>query len=121
MFLVGQNMQALQTLANTPSLLMTFTDSRGIYDQVCLMNLVQSLRQSIPPAPAPENVSVGVFGHGPMPTPLYSGRGGTTSRMSGICGPASGSTTQLFTSNTGSDLWKSEGVDVIEMIHITIF
>ena len=92
-------MQALQTLANTPSLLITFADSRGIYDQVCQMNLVQTLRQSIPTAPAPENVSVGVFGHGPVPTPLYLGVGGTTSGMSGICGPALGSTMQLFTSN----------------------
>jgi hypothetical protein len=45
MFLVGQNVQALQTLAATPSLLSTFVDGNGLYDQVRLMNLVQTLSQ----------------------------------------------------------------------------
>jgi RNA recognition motif-containing protein len=45
MFLVGHNIQALQTLAATPSLLSTFVDSNGVYDQVRLTNLVQTLSQ----------------------------------------------------------------------------
>ena len=44
-FLVGQNLQALQTLANTPKLLGSFVDSNGMYDQVRLMSLVQTLSQ----------------------------------------------------------------------------
>jgi RNA recognition motif-containing protein len=47
-FLVGQNLQALQTLASTPKLLGSFVDSNGMYDQVRLMNLVQTLSQNSP-------------------------------------------------------------------------
>ena len=42
-FLAGQNLKALQTLAGTPKLLESFVDSNGMYDQVRLMNLVQTL------------------------------------------------------------------------------
>ena len=45
MFLVGQSTQALQTLASTPSLLNTYVDSNGMYDQARLINLVQTLSQ----------------------------------------------------------------------------
>uniref|UniRef100_A0A7S4AAD9 RRM domain-containing protein n=2 Tax=Pseudo-nitzschia australis TaxID=44445 RepID=A0A7S4AAD9_9STRA len=45
-FLVGQNLQALQTLAGTPELLRSFVGSNGMYDQVRLMNLVQTLSQN---------------------------------------------------------------------------
>jgi hypothetical protein len=45
-FLVGQNLQALQTLASTPKLLGSFVDNYGTYDQVRLMNLVQTLSQN---------------------------------------------------------------------------
>jgi hypothetical protein len=47
-FLAGQNLQALQTLAGTPKLLGSFVDSYGTYDQVRLMNLVQTLSQNSP-------------------------------------------------------------------------
>jgi RNA recognition motif-containing protein len=52
MFLIGQNVQALQTLASTPSLLSTFVDANGMYDQPRLMNLVQTLSQNIAPGPS---------------------------------------------------------------------
>ena len=47
-FLVGQNLQALQTLAGTPKLLGSFVDNNGMYDQARLMNLVQTLSQNSP-------------------------------------------------------------------------
>jgi hypothetical protein len=53
MFLVGANQQALQTLASTPSLLNTFVDGSGMYDQVRLMALVQTLSQSMAPTQMP--------------------------------------------------------------------
>jgi RNA recognition motif-containing protein len=43
MFLVGQDVQALHTLASSPGLLGTLVDSSGMYDQQRLMNLVQTL------------------------------------------------------------------------------
>lgn len=46
MFLVGQPVQALQTLASSPSLLSTLVDGNGMYDQSRLMNLVQTLSSS---------------------------------------------------------------------------
>lgn len=49
LFLVGQNVQALQTLAATPNLLSTFLDTNGMYDQVRLLNLVQTLTQNLSP------------------------------------------------------------------------
>lgn len=53
MFLVGSNQQALQTLASTPSLLNTFVDASGMYDQPRLMALVQTLSQSMAPTQHP--------------------------------------------------------------------
>jgi len=50
LFLVGSNVHALQTLAQTPSLLSTFVDANGQYDQPRLMSLVQALTQNLPPA-----------------------------------------------------------------------
>ncbi len=47
-FLAGQNLQALQTLASTPKLLGSFVDSNGMYNQMGLMNLVQTLSQNSP-------------------------------------------------------------------------
>lgn len=49
LFLVGQNIQALQTLAATPNLLNTFVDSNGMFDQVRLLTLVQTLTQNLTP------------------------------------------------------------------------
>lgn len=50
LFLVGSNVQALQTIASNPSLLNTFVDANGMYDQQNLMALVQTLGQSMPNA-----------------------------------------------------------------------
>lgn len=51
LFLVGSNVQALQTIASNPSLLNTFVDANGMYDQQNLMALVQTLGQSMPAVP----------------------------------------------------------------------
>lgn len=45
LFLVGQNVQALQAL--TPNLLSTFVDASGMYDQARLLTLVQALSQNL--------------------------------------------------------------------------
>ena len=45
LFLVGSNLQALQTLVDAPSLLTTFRDASGNYDQNGLLNLVSTLTQ----------------------------------------------------------------------------
>ena len=50
LFLTGQNVQALQTLASTPSLLQTFVDPSGTYDQTRLLQLVQTLSQNLAPS-----------------------------------------------------------------------
>jgi RNA recognition motif-containing protein len=78
LFLVGQDMQALQTLASSPSLLSTLVDQNGMYDQARLMTLVQTLSGSTAsPAPAPINAytqaqSQGMYGAGSMSaTPTY--------------------------------------------------
>jgi len=81
-FLAGQNIQALQTLAASPSLLNTFVDPNGNYDQPRLMNLVQTLTQNLPssqqnqPAPPrhhqmPNNPSFP--GNMPPPPPQFGG------------------------------------------------
>lgn len=54
MFLVGQSVQALQTLAGSPGLLSTLVDASGMYDQPRLMSLVHTLSAAptvSPPAP----------------------------------------------------------------------
>lgn len=92
MFLVGQNLQALQTLASTPSLLSTFVDSNGMYDHVRLMNLVQTLSQNSAAGPlqaAPvagfQQPSASVFDS------LSTGAYGPSSSGGGIYGPSSAS------------------------------
>jgi len=50
LFLTGQNVQALQTLSSSPSLLQTFLDSSGAYDQTRLLQLVQTLTQNLAPS-----------------------------------------------------------------------
>jgi len=52
-FLVGQNIQALQTLAASPGLLNSFVDAYGNYDQMKILNLVQTLTATIIGGPAP--------------------------------------------------------------------
>jgi RNA recognition motif-containing protein len=89
MFLVGHDVQALQTLAATPSLLSTFVDSNGMYDQVRLTSLVQTLSQgstasAAPPAPV-ATTSYPTSGFGSSPVATYGG-----GAADGIYGPASG-------------------------------
>lgn len=80
MFLVGSNVQALQTLAATPSLLSTFVDANGMYDQQRLISLVQTLSQNMPggsqpptPAsygtPSPYAPQAQTYGAPPAPSP----------------------------------------------------
>ncbi|KAL3918309.1 MAG: hypothetical protein SGILL_004301, partial [Bacillariaceae sp.] len=86
-FLAGQDMKALQTLASTPSLLNTFVDSNGMYDQVRLTSLVQTLSGSAP-APGqnpPTPASYPAAGFGTASSGTYGAGGG-----GGIYGPASG-------------------------------
>ena len=49
LFLVGSNVQALQTLASNPGLLASFKDANGVYRQPELINLVQTLTQNVMP------------------------------------------------------------------------
>ena len=49
LFLVGSNVQALQTLAANPGLLASFKDMNGVYKQPELINLVQTLSQNLAP------------------------------------------------------------------------
>ncbi|KAL7513378.1 hypothetical protein ACHAXN_010429 [Cyclotella atomus] len=49
MCLVGSNLQALQTLAAAPSLLTTFRDASGNFDQNGLINLVSTLTMQLAP------------------------------------------------------------------------
>ena len=65
LFLVGSNIQALQTLAAAPGLLDTFRDANGVYDQPRLMNLVQTLTQNIAPAQASQPQHIGYGGSNP--------------------------------------------------------
>jgi RNA recognition motif-containing protein len=69
LFLVGQNVQALQTLASSPGLLTNFVDASGAYDQARLMGLVQTLSVT----------------NGSQPTPSLSY--GTASTMYGAPAP----------------------------------
>jgi RNA recognition motif-containing protein len=92
MFLVGQNLQALQTLASTPSLLSTFVDSNGMYDHVRLMNLVQTLSQNSATGHQQQASTAGfqqpgASGFGAVSTGAY----GPASGGGGIYGPASAS------------------------------
>lgn len=94
MFLVGKNAQALQTLASTPSLLSTFVDSTGMYDQARLTSLVETLTQNIAPsqAPAPAYQT-------PSSTSLYGQQQSyNASGSGGTYGPAS--TNQYGQSNS---------------------
>lgn len=95
MFLVGQDIQALQTLAATPSLLSTFVDSNGNYDQARLTSLVHTLSQNSNPSPmaGPMGQMSGPsfqqsHGYGAAPPPAYTGVP-PPSASAGIYGPAS--------------------------------
>ena len=49
MFLVGSNLQALQTLQANPGLLASYQDANGVYNQQGLISLVQTLTQNVAP------------------------------------------------------------------------
>jgi RNA recognition motif-containing protein len=124
MFLVGQNVQALQTLASTPSLLSTFVDGNGMYDQARLTSLVHTLTQNITPsqqqAPSMSHLGNGggyqqpasapAYGSGGMQQqPFHSGGGG-----GGVYGPASshygqGQEGQKAYGGGGSGSWGQQG------------
>ena len=71
LFLVGQNVQALQTLASSPSLLGSLVDSTGAYDQARLLTLVQTLSSGSSQAPpAPVLPTNGLYG-APPSAPSY--------------------------------------------------
>jgi len=55
-FLVGQNTEALKTLAAAPGLLSAFKDMHGNYDQSKILNLVHTLTSTIPGAAPPASV-----------------------------------------------------------------
>eukprot|EP00980_Cylindrotheca_fusiformis_P004039 scaffold880_cov132-Cylindrotheca_fusiformis.AAC.35 len=95
MFLVGQNVQALQTLANIPGLLSTYVDGNGMYDQTRVTDLVQTLTQNIAPShqQPPPVAHNGTSGYQPpIPASTY-GSGGMSQQYggAGTYGSASGS------------------------------
>lgn len=63
LFLVGSNLQALQTLAATPSLLSTFVDANGMYDQSRLMSLVQALTQNLTTSQPVQHIGQPSYGY----------------------------------------------------------
>ncbi len=66
-FLVGFNVNALQTLAANPSLLASFKDANGVYKQPELINLVQTLTQNVPQASQPAMMPL-YAPYNPVPT-----------------------------------------------------
>jgi len=83
LFLVGQNVGALQTLASSPSLLNTLVEPNGQYDQPRLLSLVHTLSQSTAPshhAPVPMHAPPAFGGASYLPPGAAGG---------GIYGPAS--------------------------------
>jgi RNA recognition motif-containing protein len=55
LFLVGQNVQALQTLQASPGLLNAYKDQAGVYNQAGLISLVQTLTQNAAPPTTSQN------------------------------------------------------------------
>lgn len=100
-FLVGQDVQALQTLADTPSLLSTFVDSNGMYDQARLTSLVQTLSKNS--APVNQAGTMGVPGT-TNPYGASAGQqtyGASSGSAGGIYGPASGNAYGAAANNSG--------------------
>lgn len=119
MFLIGQNVQALQTLASTPSLLSTFVDNTGMYDQIRLTSLVQTLSQGTPtPVQQPsvstgygssrfENVAGGAFGPGSSSNGVY-GPAPTSAGNSGYRGAQNSGEGNLHLSGYGPSTTQAE-------------
>lgn len=120
MFLVGQDVQALQTLASTPSLLNTFVDSNGMYDQVRLTSLVQTLSQGAsssqqqPPANYPpaglDQSSYGVYNPstGSVGASIYGGAAPSGVAGSGFRGAQSSNDGNLHLSGYGPSTTQTE-------------
>jgi RNA recognition motif-containing protein len=79
LFLVGQNIQALQTLAASPGLLNAFVDASGNYDQIRILNLVQTITQNITgnqnpniPSVPPIPMAMNPYGNSYQPPPQAS-------------------------------------------------
>jgi len=74
-FLIGYNIQALQTLASTPGLLQTFINAQGQYDEQRLRTLVETLSQTLNPNTQPVVAPIAqpssVSSHYPPPTTLF--------------------------------------------------
>ncbi|KAL7570364.1 hypothetical protein ACA910_017203 [Epithemia clementina (nom. ined.)] len=76
-FLVGQDVHALQTLASSPGLLSTMVDANGMYDQSRLLSLVQTLsgtpaHHDPPSAYNPANTTMGGYGPTGSSVPMYT-------------------------------------------------
>jgi len=112
MFLVGQDTQALQTLAATPSLLSTFVDNNGMYDQARLTSLVHTLSQSSSLGVSPMG-QLGGTGYqnsiyAAAPQPAYPGA--PPAANTGIYGPAStGIYGPASDSTYGASSWQTAG------------
>jgi len=104
-FLAGRNLQALQTLASTPKLLESFVDSNGMYDQVRLMNLVQTLSQNSPTSGQHNQRSNAGFQQAAIVQNVpVSGRYGQTPENGGMYGLSSGQGAY------GNNNWQGNGV-----------
>lgn len=74
LFLVGSNIQALQTLASNPGLLASFKDVNGVYKQPELINLVQTLTQNVAPQASGQVPMAGYAQAAPAPAsnPMFN-------------------------------------------------
>ena len=111
LFLVGQNVQALQTLASSPGLLTNFVDTNGAYDQARLMGLVQTLSATSGSQPPP-SLSYGtantMYG-APAPAAPY---GHTQSFMNQSRGAPRSSEGNLHVSGYGPSTSEAEIIDL---------
>jgi len=109
-FLTGQNLQALQTLASTPKLLGSFVDSNGMYDQVRLMNLVQTLSQNSSTSVQRNQGNAG-FQHTPIDqNTQMSGTYGQTSGSGGMYGISSNANKYGDQGAYGNNSWSGIGM-----------
>ena len=77
LFLVGSNVQALQTLQSNPGLLASFKDVNGVYKQPELINLVQTLSQNLAPQASSQPVFQQMPAYNTMQTGYYQPPTGT--------------------------------------------
>lgn len=103
MFLVGQDCQALETLARSPALLATLVDANGMYDQTRLLNLVHSLSSTqVPVASQPSSFTgSSVPSYMPAPGPYGSSTAVSFGQPSGVKNGMRSSEGNLHVSNYG--------------------